>query len=236
MKLGYPYPMPSSRKKVRRGDQVIIHKLKWAEHFWNLKKLESPKILNNPENLTIILCHNYDYTPLVEESLKHFGLKYINLGYGSEKDGINVNVTGKIYPIIKYIESGKCKTGLILYLDARDSVILKDLQELVEFYKSLWWCDLFFCSTAAKRGIFRQRKDIYIQNKKTIRRFSRYLNAGGFIGRTNFIYQVFKKIEMLADVYKNEKFLYSDQDLLRYMYPILFPRIEIDHWNQVFFR
>lgn len=233
------------RKKQSLSDQSIIHswkKLIVQGHWERIKKEQVGVVIEKPDNLTIVTCHNYPEPSLFEQSLEFFGIRdYVILNELFEGPWHN---SLKLEWMLKYLKSGKCKTEYLLFCDARDSVICGDLHQVIHFFNLLPDCDLFFNSTMAHYGIYFSNRDVWLQTRVVTRKKGRYLNSGVYIGRPDYIKEIFEKAVTLLkaavpvsfSIDGNENYIYQDQDILRFMYPVLFPRIDIDYWNDVFYR
>lgn len=108
--------------RAKLSPAIFVHK-KWVfpESFllWFLGKRE----IKRPDDLTIVLVHDYNHDPLTVKSLKYSGLKYVEL---KPKEYLNHSV--KIKELYKWLP--KCKTKYVLYLDAADVIVRRSLDNL----------------------------------------------------------------------------------------------------------
>ena len=224
-------------------NQPIVHNIKLIQPLWReIEWSQQGRIILKPKNLSIIMCHDYQSIPFFERSLRFFGITdYVVLNEPHEKKWWHMN---KLQWIYNWISCGYCSTDLILFSDSRDSILRGSLYKIIDFFDSLSKCDLLFGSTSADNGLFQSINYLKEQSDAITGIPGRYLNSGFFIGKTNYIVNVFKRaidlvnasgvIEHNASYEQNER--YTDQDILRQMFPVLYPRIDIDYYNQICYR
>jgi len=224
-------------------DQPIVHNDKLINPIWReIKKTRIGEVIKKPEELSIVMCHDYSYLTPFEKSLQFFGIyDYVVLNEPHDFKWWHMN---KLQWIYNWIGRGYCNTDLILFSDSRDSILRGSLYKIVDFFNSLTECDLLFGSTSADNGLFQSIEHLKEQTDAITGVPGRYLNSGFFIGKTNYIVNVFKRaidlvnasgvIERNAGYEQNER--YDDQDILRQMFPVLYPRIDIDYYNQICYR
>jgi len=211
-------------------------------HWDRIKKEKAGAVIKKPDDLTIITCHNYSEPPLFEQSLKFFGIQDYVVLNESFKGPWHHSL--KLEWMLKYLKSGRCITEFLLFCDARDSVICGDLEQVIHFFKLLSDCDLLFNSTMAHYGIYYANRDVWLQTQVITKKKGRYLNSGVYIGRSDYITEIFEKAVTLVKAAEpisfspegEKNYIYQDQDILRLMYPVLYPRIDIDYWNDIFYR
>jgi len=239
---------PLKRKKIRSPYSPIIHREKIAS--WFFKALQTAYWLEGaykkPRDLTILTISNYKEKSLFEESLEYLGIKsYVVLNEPFEGPWRH---TLKIRFILNYLHSGKCKTKYILYCDARDCILRDDPKVVLNLFKE-HPADLVFCSTGSKRR-FNLIPEIFEWTKTVAPKSGRYLNAGAFIGTTEFILEVFEEAILHTDpnsIFKEGAIRlvddlpefpegYCDQVLLRYLHKQFYPRMDVDYINRIFYR
>jgi len=237
----------------------IIHRKSWVEEVF--KDMQDNHIFyqkfKKPNNLAIVMTHNYKIKSLFEKSLDHLGIEdYVVLSHPEKKNWTHIY---KEEWILEYLKSGKCQEDLILYCDSNDSIMIDNPQKIVNIF-SKFNCELLFMSTSMVKGY------PTIECRKWAERFNgssnRHLNAGVFIGKKSFLIKFFedfleieKAIQLqkhpiwksLRDYYKlkniqvhlkNSKFPrlnITDQNIIRYMHPN-YPQIKIDINNRLAFR
>ena len=105
--------------------------------------------LRCPDNLTIILMHNYARTPLAEESLRYVGIQdYVVLSpkfSGAWRDSI------KLTTLSEYLSSGKCETDFVLYIDSRDAFVRGNLEAVLDYMQQAT-CELLFSAETTSFG------------------------------------------------------------------------------------
>jgi len=233
------------------GYQPIIHRLKKAK--WHLQALRSAYWLEGAfrshPDLTIITVKTYRQKSFLEASLEYLGVSppvVLNEPFEGRWRS-----TLKVQFILNYLHSGQCKTKYLLYCDATDTIIRDDPHKILELFKEEK-VDLLFCSTMSPLG-YVCMPDRYEWTKVVAPKSSRYLNAGGFIGRSTFIeqvlleankyidpkqYRIAARIKRIEDCQKVPDFPLgtSDQIILRYVFPEFYPSMDLDYINRIFYR
>lgn len=248
------------RSKLTIGKQPIIHRLKHAVPYF--ERLETSLILKKwkmPRNLTIITCHNYKNIPLFEKCLRlHMILDYVVL-FEKRNPWKGTYKIENIYHFLtkKYKSMGVRKTPYVLYCDASDVIIKKDLFKVMDAFESLE-CDLVFGSTMSGRGWSRKSK-VWEWNHVIAKKRNRYLNAGVCMGKWDFMTEVFEEAIKYIDIdnriverevldrygieasevekhYPDPYERNSDQDILRAIHPLFWPDMSIDYFNDLIYR
>jgi len=157
----------------------------------------------------------------------------------------------KLRLIVDHIKNNP-QPGLLLHLDAPDTLVIGDLQMSVDCFRSEFDCDLLFGAeknsapgSRTASGITQSEVDFLCR----IEAFEdscypppfRHLNAGCFIGRKDFILDVFsealqtRKQMNLSSRLSSGGYTYDDDQLItRELHRKHYPRIQIDHENRVF--
>ena len=230
----------------------IIHNKSAERNYKKKKKKKLFKKIYKPKNLTIVtVCSAIEKT-LLENGLDSIGIKdYVALHTDFRKPWKDTN---KVQFIHDYLNRGLCRTRYLLYCDAND-VIINDLRRPFDLIRKKK-CDLLFMSTKAVWNIelclnIKEWADSINMGK------GRYLNAGIFIGKADFIQEVFG--EALKYVTENDldarRQLYSlgcdqlldmlpdfpkgcgcDQTILRFIHKKFYPRMQIDYDNELAYR
>jgi hypothetical protein len=235
----------------------VIHQARLAEKF--LKEIKQTGELKESfkphPDLTILTAHNYAKPPLIEQSLAHLGIREC-CDVLKPAEGVTWRNTLKIKLVIEYLKASQCKTKLLMVCDARDVVLRQGPEKIVEVFEG-YECDLLFMSTKWLGGYKCMPKvkewadNIYP---------GRYLNAGVYVGRPDFILEVMTEAtKYLAEdpITKEEKQALgrgirdtslcerlpdfprgvpSDQYILRYLHPKYYPRMKIDYINRLAWR
>lgn len=247
--------------KVRKKKHVdfncpIIHRKSWAEEVF--KDMQDNHIFyqkfKKPNDLAIIMTHNYKSKSLFEKSLDHLGIEeYTVLSHPEKK---NWNHIYKEEWTLEYLKSGKCQEDLILYCDSSDCIMIDNPQKIVGIF-SKFNCELLFMSTSMVKGY--PTDECRRWAEKFNCSSTRHLNAGVFIGKKRFLIKFFedfleivKAIQLqkhhiwksLRDYYKEKniqaysknsktpKVNITDQNIIRYMHPN-YPQIKIDINNSL---
>ena len=209
-------------------------------------------IYDTPSNMTIVLCHNYTEKPYTERHMDYIGLNYVVLQ--PEDLSAKWRNTNKLTLIRDYIKSGKCSTEYILVLDSDDVVFLRHPNYLIESFKT-YDCDMLFNAVS---GITKTHYRFMPEKKEETMKFTNtewFLNAGIWIAKTNSILDILEsacnfvddsiwdgkwsdytklRIGQIEPSFKDEWFpdypkgIPSDQDILRWIYPDFYPRMQSD--------
>lgn len=212
--------------------------------------------LSCPENLTIVLTHNYQQEPILEKSLRYVGINnYVVL---SPEDGRWPSNTQKWILLKHYIDRGNCPTDYILYIDSDDAVLVGDPSKAVEYLHEEK-CDLLFSSSHGTLHFqyLPETKRWAEQLARDNGRKGLYLNTGVFVGKTEFIQEILKEVteyvtehdlstkareelhrkSILAETLPEfPKGGGSDQMILRYLHPQYHPRIKVDFQRRLALR
>jgi len=250
-----PWSKITKLTKLQRGYQPLTHRTKIAVNQW--KNITNNPVMigrfKKPEELTIIVCHNYKGKSLFEESLDFFGVKgCINIFYPIEGP---FKPSTKIEQIRNYLNSRECTTEYVLYCDARDTILRDDPRILMDVLHSKH-AELLFGSTMFKGG-WQCMPEVFEWTKTVCKKKGRYLNSGVFIGRTSIARVVFEDAmqyvtkdsltweeyfatgrtgrrlcEKLPEFPKNG----PDQDILRRIHPEYYPLMDVDYRNELVYR
>lgn len=230
------------------GYQPIVHRLKKAK--WHYQALKTAYWLENAfrahPDLTMITVKTYSEKSLLEASCSFFGINGLVV-LNEPFDG-PWRSTLKVQFILNYLRSGACKTRYLLYCDATDTVIRDDPGKILELFRAEK-VDLLFCSTMSPKG-YQCMPEQLEWVKQTAPKNSRYLNAGGFIGRPELIETVLHEVNQYIDPHnfypwtdirnckKAPEFPkgMSDQIILRYVFPKFYPNMDLDYINRIFYR
>jgi len=212
---------------LHAGRQPIIHRFKYIDYFFPL----DPSLKNKfkkPDDLTIVTIHNYPEKSTFEESLDFLGIApYVVL-----KKDIEWNHRYKIDWMLEFLQSEGCETEYLLFCDARDAFVIDDLHKALNTFKRMN-CELIFNSTMSQRGVFWHMPQLFDWTGRVAKKRGRFLNAGAFIGRPEFIQAVWKAVIPLFGRLSRPN---DEQDILRYLHPAFYPEMDIDYSNDIFYR
>ena len=247
------------KKKHKNFKCILIHRKSWAEDVF--KDMQKNKIFyqkcSKPNNLAIVMTHNYTTKSLLEKNLDHLGIdNYVCL---NRPEVTEWNHIYKITWLLDYLKSRNCTEDLILYCDPADVVFINDPQKILDIF-SKYKCELLFMSTTMPRGY--PTKESRTWAKHFNGTIYQHLNAGVFIGRKSFLIEILedflkllKEIQLrkhpiwklLRDYYPDKnidtyskktsqnELNISDQNIFRYMHP-KYPQVKIDIHNELAIR
>ena len=255
-----PGAIVSVLRNRRRWQQPIIHNRYYTSiPSWIAFPLLCGKVkgkLSCPPNLTIVIVHDRQEETILEKSLRFVGIKDFVLL--RPENGLYTSFTCKIVELKKYLDSGKCPTEYILYIDSDDAVVRGDLNNAIRFLAEED-CDLLFSSTIAKLE-FELTPDQKLWADQKAGEHServRYLNAGVFIGTSSFLQEVLgEALKYVTDddlshverrrLYHNGTLLNvlpefpkgsgCDQTIFRYLHPRFYPRMKTDFRSRLALR
>jgi len=204
--------------------------------------------LRRPVDLDIVLCTTRATKQYTENILEYLGIDdFVVLGRHLE----TWEHIYKLKLIVDYIRDNP-QPGLLLHLDAPDVLVTGDLQAAVDCFQSDFNCDLLF---GAEKNSAPGSKTIggvmqsEVEFLSRIERFEeasyqapfQHLNAGCFIGRKEYILDIFsealraRKQMNLSSRLGYGGYMYNDDQLvLREIHRRHYPRIQLDHGNKVF--
>jgi len=247
-------------RKRRTWDHVIIHRRKLTE---NPPGLVLPLIcghvkgkLSCPPELTILLVHNYESEPIMEQSLRYVGIENFTV-VRPPINGPWIH-TVKVSAILNYLKSGACKTEYLLYCDSNDAVLRDDPRKAIRCLEEEN-CELLFSKTRSKR-VYKYLSHAKAWTDQVAKEYGApgwYINAGVYVARTFFLREVLEtamayvtETDLPGSEYKRlkdngtvgehlpefPKGCGCDQTILRYLHPQLYPRMKIDYQGRLALR
>jgi len=252
--------IPRSLAAVRAGAQPFVHSPQFLAlpPAAMLAAICGPVRgrLGCPPGLTIVLVHDYRRTPLTERSLRYVGIDdYVVLRRPTTRRFVN---TDKLRALAGWLESGACRTGHVLYLDAGDVFVRNDPAIALRLLERRG-CDLLFSSEQGPH-VYECMPEVKAWTDGVADSMGcprRYLNAGVFVGRKDFLGEVitaalayaeddeFSHRELVAAIRAGNlrdrlpRFpagCGSDQGILRYLHPRFFPRMQVDFMGDLAWR
>ncbi|MCP5098255.1 MAG: hypothetical protein GY943_22120 [Chloroflexi bacterium] len=240
-------------RERRKWDSVIVHNGRFTQIP---PTIAMPLLCGHikdavqcPDNLTIVLIHNYKNTPLMEESLRYAGIdNYVVLKpdyEGEWRDSI------KFTTMYHYLQSGACQTEFLLHVDARDAFLRADPQKAITYLQELN-CDCLFSVESASYGYECTPEVKAWANQNTVAHGYQalYINSGVYIGRTKFLEKLlqetmryitptdFSRAEFRKHLFAGTlcnalpdypKGVGSDQQIVRWLHPHFYPRMQCDY-------
>ncbi len=212
--------------------------------------------LTCPDNLTILLIHNYKREPIIEKSLRYVGIDNFVVMRPDFKGPWFHAI--KMLELKKFLDSNACKTEYLLFSDSDDAVLRDDPAKAIQFLQEEN-CDLLFSNTNWD-GAYDGMPDVRKWADKNARESGRthcYLNSGVYIGRTEFLREVVNSVveyitdnnltmveywDLCDNVISYERLpefprgVGSCQVILRYLHPRFYPRMKIDYKDRLAIR
>lgn len=204
--------------------------------------------LQKPADLDIVMCTTHAAKQYTENILEYLGIDdFVVLGRELE-DWKHIY---KLKLIVDHIKRNP-QPGLLLHLDAPDVLVTGDLQSAVDHFHSDFECDLLFgaeknSAPGSKTigGVTNSELEFLTRieafEKASYQAPFQHLNAGCFIGRKEYILEVFsealgtRRQMKLSSHLPYGGYMYDDDQLvLRELHRRHYPRIQIDHQNKVF--
>jgi len=214
-----------------------------------------------PDNLLLITCHNRKDS-FFEEQMRDYGCndyKVLNI------DLLPWSNTLRLRPYVEYLENEAKDKEYVIFVDSDDAFIQRSPEYILNRFLTEYDCDLLYnatlwvkgyvtanwsaCDQAVKEGRAKAGTPI-CQGSIDARDWAKknhpgkFLNAGAYIGRKDFIIEVYKDVlNYVTDNdpphqtwYTNHKKFRegfpkgcgSDQVILRHLEPKYYPRLQID--------
>lgn len=213
-----------------------------------------------PDNLTILTVRNegsleeriipslegYEDKSILETNLEYLGIEPLTVLTDSRLPWRN---TFKFEIILNYLNANKCNTEYIMFCDAIDVIFNSDPSKVVDIFET-FNCDALFMSTTSIDG-YNCMPEVKKFIDEEIQSNGRYLNSGVYIGRTNFIKELFEEAIQYAQPHGVTMDNYSeylassptdypqgsqDQDIFRFLEPRFYPRLKVDYENKMAYR
>jgi hypothetical protein len=144
----------------------------------------------------------------------------------------------KFTHLLDFIDS--CDKPYVLFCDARDTLFIDDPAKVVPYFEE-FGCEILFNATMSPRGLFKAYKSalpLYWWTRRISRTgwLRKYPNAGGFIGKKSIIKEIGEVIVFYCERIGCRHYPYSDQDILRAIFPWFWPRMQVDYYNRIWYR
>ena len=217
-------------------------------------------IFTKPDDLTILTCRNegsmedriipnlrgYEDISILENNLDYLGIKNLVVLKDNRLPWRN---TFKFEMILNYLNSGKCNTKYFMFCDAIDVIFVDHPQKIIDIFES-FNCDALFMSTHSTDG-YKCMPEVKNAIDQINKGNKRYLNSGVYIGKTEFIKEIFEEAIKYAlphgvtmgeyhDYLKSNPPNYpqgsQDQDIFRFIEPKFYPKLKVDYQNLMAYR
>ena len=172
---------------------LILHDQLSAVKTYNEQKKSGvlTKNFNVPDNLLLIGCHNRIADSFFEDQMKEYNCK----DYKCMRLGIHPwSNTLRLRPYIEYLKRCTSK-DYVIFLDTDDAFISASPDKILQVFLDEFDCDLLFNATKWPRGYHNNIKESR-HSKAWANKMHKgwYLNAGAYIGRKDFIINVFEEV------------------------------------------
>ena len=240
----------------------VIHDRHIVKNAFNqvIESGEYETAFSKPDNLTIVTVRNegtmedriipslkgYEDKSILEANLEYLGIQPLTVLTDSRLPWRN---TFKFEIILNFLNSGKCNTEYFMFCDAIDVIFIDEPQRVIDIFKS-FDCEALFMSTHSTDG-YTCMPEVKKFVDETIKSKGRYLNSGVYIGKTEFIKEIFEEAIKYAvphGVTMGEYHTYlssnpknypqgsQDQDIFRFLEPKFYPRLKVDYQNKMAYR
>lgn len=203
---------------------------------WNLAKCISKRAKSKiPSKTTIILCNNVTDS-VTENCLELMGIPYVALG----KNVKTWNNILKVELVLNYIE--KYRPSQVLYMDSVDVVVVGEMEKCDDILKDKN-CKMLFSSETSFYPKCSSLESIENFEKEKSPNEYFALNAGCWIGNTDFLIEILKEaLHMDMDYHKKKnskeleeyRITKSDQFRWHILYEKYYPEIKLDHFCEIF--
>ncbi len=212
--------------------------------------------LRCPDEITILLIHNYKKESIMEKSLRYVGIENFVVSRVEFKG--SWFHTLKLLELKKFLDSDVCKTEYILYCDSDDVVLIGRLEQAIQWLQEED-CDMLLSNTTFKGGYecMPHIKKWTDQIADESGYHQLYINAGVFFSKTSFLrevidtameyitdndlsFQEYIRLRQQGSLCKKlpsfPKGIGCDQVILRYLHPRFYPRMKIDYKDRLAIR
>jgi len=214
-----------------------------------------------PDELEIVLCHNYDSKPIAVQSLDYLGIRdYVELG----RDVQPWTNRAKIALVLDHLERG-CNAEYVLFLDAIDVILTADPARMLRCFREEFDCGVLFNASkdsfpgSAERqtavlgylqqpGCRNNPHNVEVVSESDIGKCASaeafevanyegpfcHFNAGCYIGRRDDVVAMLREAKSLGPWFDTERYRSDDQGVLREVHRRNFPRCQIDSKCRIF--
>ena len=175
-----------------------------------------------------------------EKSLLERGLEFLEIGDFAmlRTDAAPWTQLYKLMLLLDWFASGRCRSEYLLCLDADDNLIVNDPRLIFDRFRAAG-CDILFGATCADSPGSPECREFEDSVTEYADPGHGHLNAGGFIGKAEFIRSCASEIleSWRADpAFCETPKMFSDQLGWRRMHRRYYPRIKIDWSCSIFLR
>jgi len=198
--------------------------------------LKNPErlLFSKPDNLTLITCNNYKRSVLIEKCYEAYGLHdYVVLG----KEIAQWDWSGKVRPVLDYLESGRCLSEFIVATDSNDVLMVNNPASIIDLFES-YSCDALFCNTFVDYPPIKSYRELETLKYYT-HPFHSHLSAGGYIARKGALIEFLREITSAYEEkseWAMEGESFNDQLAWRHLHYKYYPRIKVDFKSLIFKR
>ena len=170
----------------------------------------------------IVTCSNYCTKTCLEKSLDKMNITYVKLGTDIKKwrhkDKINL--------LINFLR--KCKAKYVIALDAVDVLMTSHPDIAIKRFINMNQYVLFNAEDAPSPLINRLTASLSFE--KSFDGYYRHLNAGSLIGDRISVLEMYE----MASRYPFLKYTNNDQEAIRWAFPRVYPKMDIDRKCKIF--
>ena len=189
----------------------------------------------DPEDLTIVTYNTYGTELLLERCLRRLGLRrHVVLG----RDVEQWQWIHKIALVAEHLDRAQDTTEYVMCLDGDDVLVIEDPAIALDRFRESG-CELLFCGTRGDQPRSPECWDFENSVSEYADPRHRHLNAGAYIGRTEFVRDRLREIlaaHAAAEPWCFSRYGFDDQLAWRHMHKRHYPDIKIDAACRVFLR
>jgi len=243
-----PGPSRTERRYGLTHDSVILHcpgPLRMRGGYFDIEWLAACQLALSDDELrgncdgldgiTVVTYCNRGEQTLLEHGLDFLGIrKFAVLRTAAN----SWNQRYKLTLLLEWLEGGRCNSEYLLCLDADDSLFVNDPRLILDRFRATQ-CEILFGATMADAPPSPECWAFENSVSEYTDPMHAHLNAGGFLGRTDFIKAAAREIldACQADpVFCEGRKGFSDQLGWRHMHRRYYPRIKIDCGCRIFLR
>jgi hypothetical protein len=191
-----------------------------AQYYLN-KILNSVKSITLPEDLTLLTVQSgNNFTSLIT-LLDHYKVPYVN---GAEDFKGEWDYTTKVKLVTKALD--KITTKYVLILDADNTLILPDVEDILNRFKTKNK-DILFSATANR---FPSHTIDVVTNRDELGKFS-WLSSGMVVGKTDNLKDFYNKADIIIEYYPDMR----EQEICRVLFNYDQEHIGFNYETDIFY-
>ncbi|MDC3957725.1 glycosyltransferase domain-containing protein [Polyangium jinanense] len=188
---------------------------------------QPPRQIGPVPRLTILTCNNgHEAMGLFERSCAHLGVPCLVRG-----QGIFPWVNSRHKPLVIHQALQEIDTEYVFFADSRDAILVDDPHLALERFEKLFDCDLLFSGDRINWPSLKEFRQFESSLPGAKESEFRYLNSGGFIGRTAYCRTFYADAVATEPVAEMPD---ADQGVLKKIFSRHYPHVKLDYRCELF--